>query len=190
MASGWEGDVGDPLLAEDIAAATHGDPARRLSSVAELSQRLRSLESRRSQRESERLARERAAIAEQVMQRARIRRPWIITALVVLLAGLGISYNLYRKEKLSRLDAERAATREETINRFLSDDLLGAADPTGPGGAHNPTIKEVLARTAATLDARFASDPQTKASLELALGTAYFGLTDYATAEKYRRDAL
>jgi eukaryotic-like serine/threonine-protein kinase len=190
IASGWESDVGDPILAEDIAAATHGDPARRLSSVAELSQRLRLLERRRLERDSERLARERAAIAERAMERARIRRPWIITALVVLLMGLGISYNLYRKEKLSRLEAERAATREETINRFLSEDLLGAADPTGPGGAHNPTIKEVLARTAEAVDARFASDPQTKASLELALGTAYFGLTDYATAEKYRRDAL
>jgi tetratricopeptide (TPR) repeat protein len=72
----------------------------------------------------------------------------------------------------------------------LSEDLLGTADPTGPGGAHNPTIREVLDRTAATLDVRFATDPDTKAEIEMALGTAYFGLTDYASAEKYRREAL
>ena len=190
LASGWDQDIGDDLLVEDIAAATHGDPARRLNSVAQLSERLRTLDQRRSEREQARIARERSALAERNLERARIRRPWIIAALATLLLGLGISYHLYRKERLTRLDAEHAASRAETINRFLSDDLLGAADPTGPGGAHNPTIREVLARTAATLDARFAADPDTKASIELALGTAYFGLTDYATAEKYRRDAL
>lgn len=190
MASGWEQDIGDELLVEDIAAATHGDPARRLTSAAQLSQRLRMLDTRRSERESVRFARDRVALAEQALERARIRRPWIIGGLIVLVMGLGISYTLYRKERQTRLEAEHAATRAETINRFLSEDLLGAADPTGPGGAHNPTIKEVLARTAATLDARFAADPETKASIELALGTAYFGLTDYASAEKYRREAL
>ena len=51
-------------------------------------------------------------------------------------------------------------------------------------------MREVLARTAATLDVRFGAEPETKASIDLALGTAYFGLTDYATAEKYRREAL
>ena len=190
MASGWEQGIDDDLLAEDITAATHGDPATRLSSVTELTQRLRSLEVRRSERQFLTIARERAALAEKALERARIRRPWIATALVLLVVGVGLSYTLYRKERLTRLEAERAATRAETINRFLSEDLLGAADPSGPGATSNPTVREVLARTAATLDVRFGADPQTKASIELALGTAYFGLSDYATAEKYRRDAL
>lgn len=190
MAPGWEQDLGDELLAADIAAATHGDPARRLASVAELSERLRTLDQRRSEREAARLASQRAELAEKALERARVRRPWIITAVVLLIAGLGISYNLYRQERAARVDAERAATRAETITRFLSEDLLGTADPTGPGDAHNPTVREVLDRTAATLDVRFPTDPDTRASIELALGTAYFGLTDYANAEKYRRDAL
>ena len=190
MAPGWEQGVDDPLLVEDIMAATHGDPTRRLSSVTELTQRLRTLELRRTEREAALLARLRAAAAERALERARIRRPWIVTAVVVLLVGVGLSYNLYRQERLSRLQAERAAARAETINRFLSEDLLGAADPSGPGGTYNPTIREVLEHTAAILDSRFADDPQTKASIELALGTAYFGLSDYVMAEKYRRDAL
>ena len=190
MASGWEHGVGDELLVEDIAVATDGDPARRLTSVGELTHRLRTLDARRLERAAARIARERAAVVERALESARIRRPWIIAALVVLLLGLGISYSLYREENLTRIEAERAAVRAEAINRFLSEDLLGAADPSGPGGAHNPSMRDVLARTAATLDARFGAEPETKASIDLALGTAYFGLTDYATAEKYRRDAL
>ena len=190
MAPGWEQGIDDELLVEDITAATHGDPARRLSSVTELTQRLRSLDSRRLERAELRAASERALATQRALERARIRRPWIVTALVVMVIGTAVSYNLYRQERGSRLQAEREATRAETINRFLSEDLLGAADPAGPGGTYNPTIREVLDRTAASLDTRFAADARTKASIELALGTAYYGLSDYASSEKYRRDAV
>ena len=190
MAPGWEHDIHDELVVKDITAATHGDPTRRLSSVTELTQRLRSLDSRRQEREALRVASERALATQRALERARIRRPWLVTALVIMVIGTAVSYNLYRQEKASRLQAERQATRAETINRFLSEDLLGAADPAGPGGTYNPTIREVLDRTAASLDARFAADVHTKASIELALGTAYYGLSDYTLAEKYRRDAV
>jgi tetratricopeptide (TPR) repeat protein len=140
--------------------------------------------------ESSRSARDRAAAVERALERSRTRRPGVVAALIALLAGLGISSSLYLAEKRARLEAAHAAARAEAINRFLSDDLLGAADPSGPGGAHNPTMRDVLARTANHLDGRFANDPETKASIELALGTAYFGLTDYANAEKYRAQAL
>ena len=190
MAPGWEHGIHDDLLVEDITAATHGDPTRRLSSVMELTQRLRSLESRRQERTALRAASDRALATQRALERARIRRPWIVTALVAMVIGTAVSYNLYRREKVSRLQAERQAARAETINRFLSDDLLGAADPAGPSGTYNPTIREVLDRTAASLDARFAADARTKASIELALGSAYFGLSDYVSAEKYRRDAV
>ena len=190
MAPGWEHDIEDELLVEDITAATDGDPARRLSSVTELTQRLRNLDSRRRERAELRAARQRASATQRALERARIRRPWIITALVVMVIGTAVSYNLYRQERASRLQAEREATRAESINRFLTEDLLGAADPAGPGGAYNPTIREVLDRTAASLDARFGADGRTKASIELALGTTYYGLSDYASSEKYRRDAV
>ena len=190
MSTGWEQDIADPLLVEDIGASCHGDPARRLSSVADLVQRLKTLAARRAMAESSRSARDRAEAVERALERSRTRRPWVVAALIALLSGLGISSSLYLGEKRARLEAAHAAARAEAINRFLSDDLLGAADPSGPGGAHNPTMRDVLARTANHLDGRFANDPETKASIELALGTAYFGLTDYANAEKYRAQAL
>jgi DNA-binding winged helix-turn-helix (wHTH) protein/serine/threonine protein kinase len=189
MAPGWEQDVADELLVEDIAAATQGDPSHRLLSVNDLTQRLRTLESRRVERTSARAALERAARAEQALQHARIRRPWIVTALVVLIVGVIVSALLYRNERLDRLQAQRESRRTEAINRFLSDDLLGAASPAR-GAGPNATVKEVLARAASTVDARFPNDPATRASIERALGKAYFDLSDWATAEKFHRRAL
>ena len=190
MTAGWEQGIADELLVDDIGAACNGNPALRLSSVADLVHRLRTRDSRRAEAASSRMARERAVSVERALERWRARRPWVVAALVALLLGLGISSALYVGEHRARQDAAHAAARAEAINRFLSDDLLGAADPSGPGGAHNPTMRDVLARTAGHLDGRFTNDPETKASIDLALGTAYFGLTDYANAEKYREQAL
>lgn len=61
LAPGWEREVDDELLREDIAAATDIDPARRLPNAAALVQRLRALAERRGQRQAERAA---AAAAE------------------------------------------------------------------------------------------------------------------------------
>jgi len=190
MTAGWERGIDDELLIDDIGVACNGDPATRLSSVADLVHRLKTRDSRRAEAATSRIVRERAVSAERALERSRARRPWAGAALVALLLGLGISSSLYLGEKSARREADHAAARAEAINRFLADDLLGAADPSGPGGAHNPTMRDVLARTAGHLDGRFMNDPETKASIDLALGTAYFGLTDYANAEKYRGQAL
>jgi WD40 repeat protein/class 3 adenylate cyclase len=65
LAPGWERDVPDPLLREDIAACVDGDPARRLPSAADLAERLLSLDERRAEiEEGELLARESAARAK------------------------------------------------------------------------------------------------------------------------------
>jgi non-specific serine/threonine protein kinase len=97
MASGWEHELDDELLVADIKAATDGDPARRLESVAALTQRLRQLEVRRETREAQRVANARAAAVEQALERARIQRPWVIAAACALLLGLVASLLLYRQ---------------------------------------------------------------------------------------------
>jgi eukaryotic-like serine/threonine-protein kinase len=190
MAPGWEKAVADELLREDIAAATDGEPARRLSSVADLAQRLRTLDERRVQRTAVREADAHLAAARQAADRLRVRRPWVLVAMASLALGLTASLWLYKGQRQARLDAESAARRAELTSRFLSEDLLGATDPSGPGGAHNPTMREVLEATQARLDTRFADDPETKASIDLALGKAYFGMTDYAQAETFQRAAV
>ena len=54
LAPGWERDVDDELLREDIAGCVDGRPERRLGTAEQLADRLRSVEERRAQRESER----------------------------------------------------------------------------------------------------------------------------------------
>ncbi len=50
LAPGWEADIADPLLREDIACAVAGRPEDRLRSARELAQRLRTLDERRKTR--------------------------------------------------------------------------------------------------------------------------------------------
>ena len=54
LAPGWERDVEDELLREDIASCVDGRPERRLGTARQLAARLRGLEERRTQRDAER----------------------------------------------------------------------------------------------------------------------------------------
>lgn len=73
MAPGWERDIDDPLLVDDIRRATDGDPVQRLGSVAELIERLSSLEQRRTP--SGRTRRCRAGRAASAARAGRARGP-------------------------------------------------------------------------------------------------------------------
>jgi len=190
LAPGWEQDIADDLLREDIAAATDGQPARRLANVAQLVERLRTRPARAQVRQRAIDAEARAERAERMLERSRTRRPWLIGLIASLTLGLAISLWLYRRETAARLTAEQAETRADAINRFLNDDVLGAADPSGPGGTREPTIKDALVRAAGRLENRFSDDPKTKASIETALGKAYFGVSDYANADIHLRRAV
>jgi non-specific serine/threonine protein kinase len=190
LVSGWERDIVDELLIEDVAAATDGNRARRMASVAELVHRLRSLESRRAHRASARQAQERLVAAEKVAERNRAQRPWLIAASVSLALGLLVSLCLYKKQLDAQRESQRERLRAEQINRFLTQDLLGVVDPSGPGGMHDVTIKETLVRAASRLGNRFNDDPVTRGSIEVALGRVYSGLTDYAAADVQLRNAI
>ena len=73
-AQGWERDVADDLLREDIAACLDGDLARRISARA-LAQRLRALPQRRAARDAERR-----------LRAAQVRRRWWGTVAVAAVA--------------------------------------------------------------------------------------------------------
>ena len=99
LVPGWERDVPDELLREDIAAATDQDAERRLPSAAELAERLHHRAQRLHAREQQRAETERRLAVEQRLARADARRPWAIAAAVALLLGTATSAGLYLRER-------------------------------------------------------------------------------------------
>ena len=97
LSPGWEEEVADPLLREDIAAAVCGDPARRFRSPSELAERLENLAARRAERDRLESERQRQKVAERKRAEARARRPWIALACIMLLAFAASLYLLRRK---------------------------------------------------------------------------------------------
>ncbi len=190
LVSGWEREIANEFLREDIAAATDGDPALRIGTVDELIGRLRHLDERTERKLRETAAQERAARAEKELLRARARRPWIVAALVSLTLGLVSTSWMLGSLTRAHHETEAARRRAEAIASFLNDDVLGAGDPSAPGATHDTSIREALARAERRLDDRFTGDPVTRASIELALGRAYYGQSDFAKAETLQRDAL
>jgi class 3 adenylate cyclase/tetratricopeptide (TPR) repeat protein len=119
LASGWERDLTDELLREDIAASVEGDPSRRLNSALELARRLDDLPERRAQRQRER---DLARAAEAEGRRAGRRRVALRLAVAGAVALAAITVALawgYRARKLERDRAITARKEAETLVRFL-----------------------------------------------------------------------
>ena len=77
LAPGWEADVEDPLIREDIADAACGDPTRRLPAAGAFAERLATLDRRRAEREAFARQRQEETAAELRRKRMRARRPWL-----------------------------------------------------------------------------------------------------------------
>ena len=125
LAEGWEREVTDELLREDIAACTEGKPDRRLSSATELSRRLRAHSQRRAAREQERRA------AEQHLRRARMARAGLLmVAACVLIAVLSLA-GWYRERVLREaltVSEGNAKAGERKAQLSLLADLVVVGD--------------------------------------------------------------
>jgi non-specific serine/threonine protein kinase len=185
LAPGWEQAIDDELLREDIAAATNGDPERRLVSVDALVQRLRSRETRAIERKRLRDSDARALVAERLLERNRARRPWLIAAIVLLAAGLGVSLWQVHRVRAARTAAQHEAAVADAANKFLIDDLLGAGVGSGSSPAwyeRNPSLREILDLAAQKIDQRFADEPLLRATLHQTVGRAYRSTGDFTKA--------
>ncbi len=192
LATGWENDIPDELLREDIAAATQGELSRRMGSAAELARHLREIESRRGAREQQRLAQLQAQNAEHAARQAerklalvRNRRRWLIGVMAALALGLLLAMDQAQRAqqagRLERIAAEQArmaqaqatqsAEEARAVAEFLSRDLFSAV---GEKPLSELTIPELLKMASAKLDARDEQLPQVAAQLHLALGNALF----------------
>ncbi len=189
LAPGWEADVQDPMLREDIADAACGDPAKRLSSAADLVERLLTLEQRRIKRDELETAKLRAQVAERKLAQERARRPWVVLAVIALAAGLGLSFTLYHRAVHERDIANRQTAIASSINRFLSDDLLGRGNPFSSGKSAE-SLMDAIKQASPSIDRQFKDEPLVAARLHQTIARALDNRTDYPDARlEYDRAA-
>lgn len=148
LAPGWDRQVEDDLLREDIAAAVDGTPERRLS-AAQLADRLRSLPERAAAHQAENAARERARLADTA---ARRRRNWataVLTGLLALSLGLGVAFEGAESSARQAL-IDQALRSNEAMVRLaaaaVSDKLEDAVRRLGEA-ASDPALRQLLMQT-------------------------------------------
>jgi eukaryotic-like serine/threonine-protein kinase len=180
LAPGWDREVDDALLREDIAAASDVDPAQRLGDAGELARRLRTLETRRAERAAAHAA---AADSERLrfaLARSQRRRRWSLIAAGVASAGIAVTGALLLQVQSARQEADRQAAAAAAVNAFLVRDMLSAADPYA--NPRETRVRDVLDRASAQAAARFSAEPQTEAAVRRSLGEAYAALSESAAA--------
>ncbi|HEY0231004.1 MAG TPA: winged helix-turn-helix domain-containing protein, partial [Dokdonella sp.] len=190
MASGWEQDVADELLREDIRLATDGNPQRRLASAAELAARLRDREMRRAQIEQSRADEKQTRAVREALARSRARRPYLIALVTALAAGVVVSLGLYQAALRARNDARRELDRATAINRFLNEDLIGRSNPLVVAKGQGASLKDVLLGARDRVAKRFASQPLTEASIRTSLTMLFNMIELLPEAEGEARQAL
>lgn len=181
LAPGWEANVPDLLLREDIRLAAEGDPALRLASADELAERIERL-GERSEAAAAAARQAQLLVDQQHAEALRIqRRPWIRAAGASLTLGLTASsaFGLYAWGQ--RNEAVTAQRLADTSYSFIAEDVLGSADPARANGAQE-TVADALKRASAGIEQRFAAQPGVAARLHLSLARAFYGRADFDTA--------
>ncbi len=190
MVSGWETDIPDALLREDIRLATDGSLERRLSSVAALAARLRNLDARREDRERADLADAQARLVKQTLERNRARRPYMLALVAVLVTSFIVVLSLYQSALRARNAAEQALDRATAINRFLNEDLIGRSNPLVVSKGQTASLKDVLLASRERVSARFAGQPLAEASIRTSLASLFNMLELLPEAVVEARQAL
>lgn len=178
LASGWERGVPDNLLQEDIGSATDGDPAQRLSSAALLAERLRSMEQRREERR-------RVQAAERIRQ----RRPWTISLVATLLAGVLIGTWMLYREGQARDQADRGRARAQAANAFLSE-VFSGGNRLLMGEDDQFDFRKSLDRGTRNIPARFNGEPATEGRVLLSAADTWIRMGDYARASRLQERAV
>ena len=179
LAPGWERDIEDPILCEDVAAMVDGDPTMRVGDAGVVATRLRQLDSRRHRRQEEELAKRRR-------EKERARRRVLIPAALLgsaLLAVLAVQNYRIGKEReraeVAAAAAQREAAKASSVANFMND-LFDAANPLYQ--SETPTVVDFLELGAARIETELAGQPAVRAELERTLGRAFNALGDFENA--------
>jgi non-specific serine/threonine protein kinase len=190
LASGWQREVDDELLREDVLAATEGRPQDRLKSAAELVDRLASLQVRRQARADEAEHARQSTQARAESQRRHARRPWMLGALASLLASLAASTGFALQARSAQRRSDTEARRASAVNSFMREDFVTGIDvaDAGPGGT--VSMRVLLDRAATKAGERFRDQPEILALVRGQLAGVYLKLSMYDRAEAEYRSAL
>jgi eukaryotic-like serine/threonine-protein kinase len=185
-APGWEGEVDDELLREDIALAAAGNPERRLADAAQLAERLRTLEKRRLARETDLAARARAERAKKIQQELKRTRGVALLLLALAVAAITGVVTAYR----ARNDAMEATVTAKAVSDFLMEDVLRV--DSSSERPKDSSYESLLNRAAAQADTRFKNQPEAAASVHWLLGRRYheIGQIEAAAAQYEHAVAL
>lgn len=184
MSTGWQRDIGDELLVEDLAAATEGRPEDRLGSVAEFVERLSTLERRRAERTLRADEVKRAKEAAAQLQRSRTRRPWVAAAFANLALGLVASLWFASQASVALRQAEQESVRARAINDFLNKDVLQSSDVLRSSTHKTVSMFDVLRRASERATERFKGQARTEASVRRQLGDTYLHMHRLTQADE------
>lgn len=131
LAEGWQRDVEDELLREDIAACVDGDPNRRLRSADELATRLRSVESRNAE-----LNHQRSVLAAELVRRKRQRALTFAAATAILIAAITVPLTLwaFSQKKMAETARTQAVNARDAAEKLISEAVFGLKEKLVPIG--------------------------------------------------------
>ena len=160
----------------------------------------------------------RATLLDRMGKWSRRHRPLIRSAVVALIAiAFGLAWStllLFQKQdelvaerdratrqqqraeeaerdaKEQQLKAERSAAIAEAVNRFLTEDLLGQADPERNAVGDQVTLLAILDQAAEKVGTTFSDQPDICAALHGTIAKTYRGLGQYEKSARHFRDAL
>jgi serine/threonine-protein kinase len=191
LAPGWERDIPDELLRDDIAEMVEGDPARRIATASEVARRLRELPQRRTELQKTR----------QQELAARRRRQLTRVALVVgigaiLLLGLvGIGSGIYirdlRAERARTVAQKQQAETNAAESVAVADFLMDMFDAASPDNTAQGEIsaQDLVRQVVPRIGQAFADRPLMRARLEHSVGQLFVSMREFKSAEPLFHDA-
>ena len=189
LSPGWERDIDDELLREDIASVVEENPALRLADAEVLARRLRTLGERRLQLIAAREAQAKAERTHRRLKRARARRLSVALAFAALMIAFAVGTGRYFKVRRAQEQAAVAAAQSKAVAEYLSNELLAPAGTDLESGKDLIVLGQ-LTHAGNEIDRRFAGQPQIAAELHYLIGRSLNRLNDPASAARHFNRAL
>jgi len=187
LAIGWEREISDDLLIEDIAWMIDGSPLKRLNHALRVSDRLKSLEKRRESRVLSQQAEQQKTACQEALKRTRRIQLTAIIALILLSI-----FSIFFLREARRANIESANARSEAeASREMSVFLIKLFEAVEPdtGNRAETTAKEILDQGANRIREELNKNPKTRIRIMEVIAKVYKKLGLYTEAESLLKDA-